>query len=107
MHRLPGQGKLYVETSAGSGPALHSDGAAVLTHDAVCHREAQAGSFLGTLGCEKWIVNSLQMFRRNALPAVSYLDAREPVFVPSPHRQRAARFHGLALVQEKIQKHLF
>src|SRR5579863_7160473 len=106
MHRLPGQWKLYMETSACSGTALDADGAAVLAHDTVRHREAQASSFPGTFGCEKRIIDALQMLGRDALPAISYFDAGEPLFVPSANRQRTAGLHGVARVQEQIQKYL-
>src|SRR6202162_2724624 len=98
MHWLPCQRKLYVETGARARAALYANGTAVLAHNAVCHREAQPGSFPRTFGCEKRIVDALQVLGRNALPAISYFDACEPVFVPGADGQRATVFHSVPRV---------
>src|SRR5450631_970921 len=95
-----------MEMGASTRAALDADGSAVLADDAVRHREAQASSFADPFGCEKWIVDSLQMLGRNALSAICYFDASKAVFVPSSDRQGATGLHGVPGVQEKIQEDL-
>src|ERR1700733_11072735 len=95
-----------MEMGTSARAALDTDGSAVLAHDAIRHREAQASSFADPFSGEKWIVDSLQMLGRNALSAICYFDASEAIFVPSSDCQGTAGLHGVTRIQEKIQEDL-
>jgi hypothetical protein len=84
MHWLPRQGKLYMETGAGARAAFDANRTAVLAYNPVRDRKAQTSAFLGAFGGKKRIVDSFQVFGWDSLPAVSYFDACEPIFVPGP-----------------------
>src|SRR5579864_9140083 len=71
MHCLPAQWKIQCKRRARARIAFHSNLSRVFLNDAVCHRKSQSSSavlaFLRCgLGREKWIVNPLNVLRRNA-----------------------------------------
>jgi len=98
--------KLHAKPRTGAPAALYFDGSAVLPHNSVGHRKSQTGSLAGCLGGEERIVDARQVFRLDSLPAVGHVDTRKTFLAPGVDGQRAALLHGVAGVQEKIQKNL-
>src|ERR1700733_5672355 len=77
MNCLPAQGKVQRECRARSRIAFHSNFPRVLLDDSVRDREPQPRAtvlaFLGSrLGREEWIVNALNVFRRDARAGVRH-----------------------------------
>src|SRR5271157_1829073 len=74
---LPHQGEFHDEGGAHPGLAVHADFSGVLLNDAVGHGKTQPGAAavagLGlrlVLGSEKWIVDAMNVFLRNARAGV-------------------------------------
>src|SRR5271166_1637150 len=72
IDRLPHHGKFHRERRASAGLAVHANLPGVFLNDAVGHRKSQssttamAGLRRGlVLGCEKWIVDAVNMFLRD------------------------------------------
>src|SRR5580693_702024 len=69
MDRLPAQGKIKGECCS-SGVALDAYFAGVLLDDSVCYRKSESSAAIlpfprRTLGCKKWVVNTVDVFRGN------------------------------------------
>src|SRR5689334_15643050 len=95
-----------MEARARAQLALDLDGPAVFPHNAIRHRKPQPGALFGAFRSEEWVVYTFQVLWRDALPIVTYIDAREPVRVPGPDCQPSTVFHGVAGVQEQVQEDL-
>src|SRR5208282_4175605 len=104
------QWKIQGEGGAFARAALHADIARVFLDDAVGDRKSKTGApilaFRGRrLGREKWVVNAMNVFLRNARSGVG--DARADKFaVQCFYLQDSAPSHRVLGVQEQIQKHL-
>ena len=113
-HGLPSwsinQWKIQGEGGAFARAALHADIARVFLDDAVGDRKSKTGAAIlafggRRLGGEKWIVDAVNVFLRNARAGVG--DAHADEFaVQRRHVQYSAPGHRVLGVQEQIQKHL-
>ncbi len=84
--------------------------ARVLLDDAVRDGQAQPGTaplaFLrSTLGSEKWIINTLHIFRRNSHAAICNRDGYVSIAL-GPDQQTSSSRHRIACIQEEIQEDL-
>jgi len=96
-----------VEAGAAAGLVVNLDGAAVLLNDTVCDRQAEARPFASSLGGEEGIVNAVDVFRVDAVPAVDHVDLHPAlVLVRRPDFEHAAGAHGVARVDEQVQEDL-
>src|ERR1700686_5792198 len=95
-----------MESRARGQPALHLDGPTMFAHNAISNRKPQAGSLAGAFGGEEWVVDALQVLRRDTLPIVTYIDARKAIRVPGLDGEPSALFHGVAGIQEQVQEDL-
>src|ERR1039458_2820518 len=78
----------------------------MLLNDTVGYREAKAGALLGALGGKEWIVDAMQVLRRDPVAGIGNLHPRTQPVGPRAHFQGAARAHGVARVQEQVEEHL-
>src|ERR1700674_4225531 len=110
MDCLPDQREIQGEGGAFARAALHAYMSRVCLDDAVGDRKSKTGAASlairgRCLGSEKWIVDALNMFLRNARASVR--DAHADEF-PVQRRdvQDSASGHRVLGIQEQIQKHL-
>src|ERR1700761_6333687 len=99
-----------METCTLSRPGNGLNGAAVLLKDSVCHGKSETRAFFGGLGGEERVVNAAQMFGCDAVSGVGNLDDRTLLAAGQNagargHFEDPARFHGVARVQEQIEKY--
>ena len=94
------------ESGAASQVAVHFNNSVVLLDNAVAHRQPQAGTFARCFCREERVVNAGQMIGRDAVPGVGHFNVDEARLRPCAHRQLAAFLHGIASVNEQIEKHL-
>src|SRR5208282_4532633 len=106
MDSFPGYGELQAEGCALARRRAHVHFARVLLDDAVAHRKAESGAPSGGLGCEEWIEDAMDMFRRNARSGVDDFDFDGAIVSRGPDFQHAAARHGVARVHEQVEKHL-
>src|SRR5579872_2302045 len=66
-------GKLDAKARPASRPAENLDTACMFLNDSVGHRKSQARALARALGCEKRIVNTVQVFRRDAVTRVHHV----------------------------------
>src|SRR5208282_107868 len=110
MDCLPHQRKIQGEGGAFARAALHADIARVFLDDAVGYRKSKTGTAIlalrgRRLGGEKWIVDALNVFLRNARTGIRDAHAHE-FAVQRGHVQDSAPGHRVLGIQEQIQKHL-
>src|SRR6202451_429291 len=110
MNRLPAQGKIQGKRGSGARVTFDANFSRVLLDDAVGNRKAQPGAaalaFLRrSLGSKEWIVDSVDVLRRNARPTVGHLHAHRTA-VGGGDTQRSAARHGIFGIEKQIQKHL-
>jgi hypothetical protein len=79
MDRLPAQGKIKGECGSFAGVALDAYFAGVLLDDAVGYRKSESSAAIlpfprRTLGCKKWVVNTLDVFRGNSRTGIRNSD---------------------------------
>src|SRR5271157_2886231 len=111
IHRLPrraghGEGKLEPERGAAARPVRDFDGAAMLLNDTVSHREAEAGALAHSLGGEERIVDAVHVLGGDAMSRIGHFGPGSRAFRPGAHFQRSAGRHGVAGIQEEVEKHL-
>src|SRR5580700_1425133 len=106
MNRLPDRGKLHMERSAFAGSRADVDLAGMLLDDAVADREAQAGAAAAGFRGEKGIENAVNVFARNPRTGVDNFNLHAAVVGARAHFEQAAAGHGVAGVQEEIEKDL-
>ena len=95
------------EARALADGAVAGDRAAVLLHDAVGDRQAEAGALADLLGREERIVDARQLLGRNARARCRRSRRRPSAPSARGHdRQPAALGHRVARVQEQVQEHL-
>src|SRR5713101_7679843 len=110
MDSLSDQREIQGEGGAFARAALHADTPRVFLDDAVGDRKSKTRAailaFRGRrLGSEKWIVDALNVFLRNA--RVGVRDAHADEFaVQRRHLQDSAPGHRVLGIQEQIKKHL-
>ena len=78
----------------------------MLLNDTVGHRQAEAGAFLRAFGGEKGIVDPVQMFGRDPMAGIGHFHLHAGAVPPGTDFERASARHGVARIQEEIQKHL-
>src|SRR5260370_6797816 len=99
MHCLPAHRKVQSKRRSRSGIAFDANLAGMFLDDAVSHRESQAGAavlplFGRGLRREEWIVNALDVFRRDARPGIGHPHTHH-VAVGGRNVQLAAARHGV------------
>src|SRR5208282_4227038 len=107
---FPAQGKIQGESRPGAGLALDTNLASMFLDDAVGDGKAEAGAAglacaRGSLGGEEWIVNALNVFRRDARSGVGHAYA-DALAIERGHAQRSAAGHCIFGIQEQVQEHL-
>src|SRR5579864_3390160 len=110
MDCLPAQWKIERERRARSWIAFHANFARMLLDDAVRDRKSQPGAAVLPLGRrrlrrEKWIVNALYVFRRDARAGIGNSHAHH-VAVAGGHLQLTTARHRVFGVEKQVQKHL-
>src|ERR1700687_4498453 len=110
MDFLPDQREIQGEGGSFARAALHADIARMFLNDAVSDRKSKTGAAIlalrgRRLGREKWIVDALNVFLRNARAGIG--DAHADEFpIQRRYVQDSAPGHRVLGIQEQIQKHL-
>ena len=100
-------GSVEREARALADGAVAGDRAAVLLHDAVGDRQAEAGALADLLRREERIVDPRELFGRNPGAGVGDFDRRaDRALRLRDDREPAALRHRVARVQEQVQEHL-
>src|ERR1017187_397798 len=112
-HRLPfggsgslGERQFDAELGAAAGAVGNLDGTTVFLNDSVCHRQPQSGALARGLGGEERVVDAVQMLGGDACSAVGHFDMRVRAFLPGADLDRPAGAHGVARVEDQVEKHL-
>src|SRR5271157_2875799 len=112
IDRLPQHGKFHRERRTSAGPAVHANLPGVFLNDAVGNGKSQPSTTAVAslrrglvLGCEKWIVDAVNMFLRDTRARVGNDDLHVVAVIGADH-QRATRWHGVFRVEKQVQKHL-
>src|SRR5882757_3233719 len=106
MDRFPHRGEFDVEGCALAGRGANINFSSVLFDDAITDRKPQAGAAPAGFGGEKWIENPMDVLAWNTRASVDDFDFHAAVMRGSAHFQHSAAGHGVARVQEQIQKYL-
>jgi len=101
-----GEGKFNPERGAAARPVEDFDGAAMLLNDTVSHREAEAGALAHSLGGEERIVDAVQVLGGDADSRIGHFGPGSRAFRPGAHFEGTAGRHGVAGIQEEVEKHL-
>ena len=106
MDRFPYRGEFDVEGCALAGSGANINFSSVLFDYTVADRKPQTGAAAAGLGGEKRIENAMDVLARNARAGVDNFHFNAAVVRGGAHFQHSAAGHGVARVQEEIQKYL-
>src|SRR5256885_13619605 len=106
MRRMTDSGEMDVDVRSRSGPGAESDFSSMLVDYSVADGQAQARAAAVRLGGEKRVENAMNVFPGDARAGVGNFHFDAAVVRGGAHLQHAAARHGVARIQEEIQKNL-
>src|SRR5258708_19699105 len=106
MDRFPHSGELDVEGSAFAWRGANVNFSSMLFDYSVADGEGKAGAAAAGFGGEKGIEDAMDVLARNAGAGVGDFDFDAAVVSGGAHFQHSASGHGVASIQEEIEKYL-
>src|SRR5579885_2881676 len=106
MNRFPHSGKLDMERGALSGRGTNVDFSGMFFDDAIADGEAQASAAAIGLGGEKGIEDAMNVLARDSGSRIGNFDFDGAVVRGGANLDHAAAGHGIAGVEQQIEKHL-